>query len=50
MLEAIDTWDFVDHTEIMNVIQSTWAFELKKVCDEIIKELKAWFVSEKISR
>ena len=36
-------WDVVDQTDDMNVIDSTWAFKLKRYPDGRIKKFKARF-------
>ena len=42
-LESMGAWDVVDQTEDMNVIDSTWAFKLKRYPDGLIKKFKARF-------
>ena len=36
-------WDVVDREDDMNVIQSTWAFKLKRYPDGLVKKFKAPF-------
>ena len=43
ILEGIDAWDVVDRSEDMNVIDSIWAFKLKRFPDGMIKKFKAQF-------
>ena len=40
-LEGMYTWDIVDCSEDMNVIDATWAFKLKRFPDGMIKSFKA---------
>ena len=40
-LEGMYTWDIVDRSEDMNVIDSIWAFKLKRFPDGMIKSFKA---------
>ena len=42
-LEAMGAWEVVDRTDDMNVIDSTWAFKLKRYPDGLIKKFKARF-------
>ena len=42
-LEGMDAWDVVDKTDDMNVIDSTWAFKLKRFPDGLIKKFKGRF-------
>ena len=42
-LEDMDAWEVVDQTEDMNVIDSIWAFKLKRYPDGLIKKFKARF-------
>ena len=42
-LEAMNAYIVVDCNEDMNVLQSTWAFKLKFLCDGLLKKSKAWF-------
>ena len=42
-LEGMDAWEIVDQTDEMNVIDSTWAFKLKRYPDGLIKKFKARF-------
>ena len=42
-LESMDAWDIVDETPDMNVIDSTWAFKIKRFPDGLIKKFKARF-------
>ena len=42
-LEGMDAWDVVDKTPDMNVIDSTWAFKLKRFPDGMIKKFKGRF-------
>ena len=39
----MDTWNVVDCSEDMNVIDSIWAFKLKRFPDGMIKKFKARF-------
>jgi hypothetical protein len=40
-LESINAWEVVNHEDIMNVINSTWAFKCKRYPDGLIKKFKA---------
>ena len=42
-LEGTDAWEVVERTADMNVLQSTWAFRLKRYPDGLIKKFKARF-------
>ena len=42
-LEDMDAWEVVDQTSDMNVIDSIWAFKLKRYPDGLIKKFKARF-------
>ena len=42
-LEKTGVWDVVDRPEGVNVIDSTWAFKLKRFPDGLIKKFKARF-------
>jgi hypothetical protein len=42
-LEKMGAWEVVDIAEGMNVIDSTWAFKLKRYPDGLIKKFKARF-------
>ncbi|KAL7465925.1 hypothetical protein ACHAXS_006230 [Conticribra weissflogii] len=42
-LEGMDAWEVVDQQPDMNVIDSTWAFKLKRFPDGLIKKFKARF-------
>ena len=42
-LEGMGAWDVIDQTDEMNVIDSTWAFKLKRYPDGLIKKFKARF-------
>ena len=42
-LEGMGAWEIVDQTDDMNVIDSTWAFKLKRYPDGLIKKVKARF-------
>ena len=42
-LESMDAWEVVDRTPDMNVIDSMWAFRLKRFPDGMIKKFKARF-------
>ena len=42
-LESMDAWEVVDRTPEMNVIDSIWAFRLKRFPDGMIKKFKARF-------
>ena len=42
-LEGMDAWDVVDRSEDMNVIDSLWAFKMKRFPDGMIKKFKARF-------
>ena len=42
-LEGMDAWEIVDQTEDTNIIDSTWAFKLKRYPDGLIKKFKARF-------
>ena len=44
-LEGMVAWEIVDKTNNMNVIDSTWAFKLKRYPDGLIKKFKARFCS-----
>jgi Reverse transcriptase (RNA-dependent DNA polymerase) len=42
-LEGKDSWDIVDRTPGMNVLDSTWAFKCKRYPDGMVRKLKARF-------
>ena len=42
-LEEMDAWEVVDRDDNMNVIDSIWAFKLKRFPDGLIKTFKARF-------
>jgi hypothetical protein len=42
-LESMDAWEIVDQEEGMNVIDSIWAFKLKRFPDGMVKKFKARF-------
>ena len=42
-LEEMEAWEVVDKTPDMNVIQSIWAFRLKRFPDGMVKKFKARF-------
>ena len=42
-LEGMDSWEVVDRTEGMNVLQSIWAFKIKRFPDGLIKKFKTRF-------
>ena len=42
-LEGMDSWEVVDRTEDMNILQSIWAFKIKRFPDGLIKKFKARF-------
>ena len=42
-LEGMDAWKVVDKTANTNVIDSTWAFKLKRFPDGLIKKFKGRF-------
>ena len=42
-LEAMGAWEVVDKTDEMNVIDSTWAFKIKRYPDGLIKKFKGRF-------
>lgn len=42
-LEGMGAWEVTDRTEDMNVIDSTWAFKLKRFPDGLIKKFKGRF-------
>eukprot|EP00956_Cyclotella_meneghiniana_P015029 scaffold22790_cov42-Cyclotella_meneghiniana.AAC.1 len=42
-LESMDVWEVVDRTDDMNVIDSIWAFKLKRFPDGMVKKFKARF-------
>jgi hypothetical protein len=42
-LEAMDAWEVVDRDDEMNVIDSIWAFKLKRFPDGMVKKFKAQF-------
>ena len=42
-LEAMDAWEVVDRSEAGNVIDSVWAFKLKRFPDGMVKKFKARF-------
>ena len=44
-LEAMNSWEVVDHSKDVNVLQSTWAFKVKPFSDRLIKKFKARFCS-----
>ena len=37
------TWDYVKHTPNMQVLPGTWAFEVRKFPDSLVKKFKARF-------
>ena len=39
MLESMNAWEIVDRTNDMNVVQSTWAFKIKRFPDGLIKKV-----------
>eukprot|EP00956_Cyclotella_meneghiniana_P036232 scaffold123032_cov17-Cyclotella_meneghiniana.AAC.1 len=39
----MDVWEVVDRTDDMNVIDSIWAFKLKRFPDGMVKKFKARF-------
>ena len=39
----MEAWEVVDRGSDMNVIDSIWAFKLKRFPDGMIKKFKAWF-------
>eukprot|EP00804_Cyclotella_cryptica_P022604 CCRYP_009465-RA/>CCRYP_009465-RA protein AED:0.35 eAED:0.35 QI:0/-1/0/1/-1/0/1/0/76 len=39
----MDCWDVVDHPDGAHIIDSTWAFEIKRYPDGLIKKFKARF-------
>ncbi len=49
-LEGMDTWEIVDETPEMNVIDSTWAFRLKCFPDGLINRITGNLVSRELSR
>ena len=42
-MDEMDAWEIVDWTDNMNVIDSIWAFKLKRFPDELFKKAKARF-------
>ena len=42
-LEEMDAWDVVDRPTDKNVLDSTWAFKIKRYPDALIKKFKARF-------
>ena len=42
-LESMDVWEVVDQTDDMNVIDSIWAFKIKRFPDGMVKKFKARF-------
>ena len=42
-LQGMDAWNVVDKTDDMNVIDSTWAFKLKRFPDGLIKKFNGRF-------
>jgi hypothetical protein len=42
-LESMDAWEVVDRSETENVIDSIWAFKLKRFPDGMVKKFKARF-------
>eukprot|EP00956_Cyclotella_meneghiniana_P015936 scaffold24808_cov102-Cyclotella_meneghiniana.AAC.1 len=42
-LESMDVWEVVDRTDDTNVIDSIWAFKLKRFPDGMVKKFKARF-------
>ena len=42
-LQSMEAWEVVDKEDGMNVIQSIWAFKLKRFPDGLIKKFKARF-------
>ena len=42
-LESMDAWEVVDRDDSMNVIDSIWAFKLKRFPDGMVKKFKARF-------
>ena len=49
-LESMRAWDIVDRKDDMNIIDSTWAFKLKRYPDGLIKKLRPAFVHEETSK
>jgi hypothetical protein len=45
-LESIDAWEVVDQSEAENVIDSIWAFKLKRFPDGMAKKFKARFCAQ----
>jgi hypothetical protein len=39
----MDVWEIVDRSEAENVIDSIWAFKLKRILDGMVKKFKARF-------
>ena len=39
----MDSWEVVDRTEDMNILQSIWSFKIKHFPDGLIKKFKAHF-------
>jgi hypothetical protein len=42
-LESMDAWEVVDRDDSMNVIDSIWAFKVKRFPDVMVKKFKARF-------
>ena len=42
-LESMNAWEVVDREDGMNVLQSIWAFKIKRYPDGLIKKFKARF-------
>ena len=49
-LEQMEAWEVVDRTEDMHVLDSTWAFKLKRHPDGFQKNSKPGFVLKAINR
>ena len=45
-LESMNGWEVVDREEGMNVLQSIWAFKIKRYPDGLIKKFKARFCAQ----
>ena len=46
ILEEMNAWDVVDIPDGKNVIESTWAFKLKRFPDGLVKKFKARFCAQ----
>lgn len=46
LLKETEAWEIVDRTEDMNMIDSIWAFRLKRYPDVFFTKFKAAFVLE----